>query len=51
MMPLAVVVAKSLGKRINKAVVQSAKIEGILTTYFSEIIKTPLHFANLAPNL
>ena len=39
MMPLAALVAKSLGKRINKAVAESAKIEGILTTYFSEIIK------------
>ena len=39
MMPLAVVVAKSLGKRINKAVVQSAKIEGGITSYLSEIIR------------
>tara|TARA_Y100000590_G_scaffold402503_1_gene488309 strand:+ start:2572 stop:4317 length:1746 start_codon:yes stop_codon:yes gene_type:complete len=39
MMPLAAFVAKSLGKRIGKAVSESAKIEGILTTYFSEIIK------------
>ena len=39
MMPLAVIVAKSLGKRINKAVTQSAKIEGGLTSYLSEVIK------------
>ena len=39
MMPLAVIVAKSLGKRINKAVTQSAKIEGSLTSYLSEVIK------------
>ena len=39
MMPLAVIVAKSLGKRINKAVSQSAKIEGSLTSYLSEVIK------------
>ena len=39
MMPLAVLVAKSLGKRINKAVAESAKIEGSITSYLSEIIK------------
>ena len=39
MMPLAVFVAKSLGKRINKAVAESAKIEGNITSYLSEIIK------------
>jgi len=39
MMPLAAVVAKSLGKRINKAVDKSAKIEGSITSYLSEIIK------------
>ena len=39
MMPLAAFVAKSLGKRINKAVSESAKIEGNLTSYLSEIIK------------
>ena len=39
MMPLAVFVAKSLGKRMNKAVSESAKIEGNLTSYFSEIIR------------
>ena len=39
MMPLAVIVAKSLGKRINKAVSESARIEGSLTSYLSEVIK------------
>ena len=39
MMPLAVLLAKSLGKRINKAVTESAKIEGNLTSYLSEVIK------------
>jgi len=39
MMPLAALVAKSLGKRINKAVTVSAKIEGGLTSYLSEVIK------------
>jgi len=39
MMPLAAFVAKSLGKRINKAVAESAKIEGSITSYLSEIIK------------
>ena len=39
MMPLAAFVAKSLGKRIQKAVGQSAKIEGVLTSYLSEMIK------------
>lgn len=39
MMPLAAFVAKSLGKRINKAVAESAKIEGGLTSYLSEVIK------------
>jgi len=39
MMPLAAFVAKSLGKRINKAVDKSAKIEGGLTSYLSEVIK------------
>ena len=39
MMPLAVLVAKSLGKRINKAVAESTKIEGNLTSYLSEVIK------------
>ena len=39
MMPLAVIVAKSLGKRIKKAVSESAEIEGGLTSYLSEVIK------------
>jgi len=39
MMPLAAFVAKSLGKRINKAVGESTKIEGSLTSYLSEVIK------------
>ena len=39
MMPLAVIVAKSLGKRIKKAVTESAEIEGGLTSYLSEVIK------------
>ena len=39
MMPVAAIVAKSLGKRINKAVRESAKIEGSLTAYLSEVIK------------
>jgi len=39
MMPMAAMVAKSLGKRINKAIAESAKIEGSITSYLSEIIK------------
>ena len=39
MMPLAVLIAKSLGKRMNKAVSESAKIEGNVLSYFTEIIK------------
>lgn len=39
MMPMAVFIAKSLGKRINKAVAKSTKIEGGLTSYLSEVIK------------
>ena len=39
MMPMAVFVAKSLGKRIGKAVTESAKIEGNLTSYLSEMLK------------
>ena len=38
-MPLAAFVAKSLGKRMGKAVSESAKIEGNLTAYLSEILK------------
>jgi len=39
MMPLAAYVAKSLGKRMGKAVSESAKIEGNITAYLSEMIK------------
>lgn len=39
MMPLAVFVAKSLGKRMNKAVSESAKIEGNILSYFTEMIR------------
>ena len=39
MMPISAMVAKSLGKRIGKAVEQSATIEGSLTAYLSEILK------------
>ena len=39
MMPMAAFVAKSLGKRIGKAVEKSAKIEGSLTSYLSEVLK------------
>ena len=39
MMPMAAFIAKSLGKRINKAVAKSTKIEGGLTSYLSEVIK------------
>jgi len=39
MMPLAAFVAKSLGKRIRKAVAESTKIEGNLTSYLSEVIR------------
>jgi len=39
MMPMAAIVAKSLGKRIGKAVSQSAKIEANLTAYLTEMIK------------
>ena len=39
MMPLAAFVAKSLGKRMGKAVSESAKIEGNLTAYLTELLK------------
>ncbi len=39
MMPLAAIVAKSLGKRINKAVAESSKIEGNIVSYLSEVLK------------
>ena len=39
MMPLAAFVAKSLGKRIGKAVTESTKIAGNLTSFLSEMLK------------
>ncbi len=39
MMPLAALVAKSLGKRIGKVTSQSAEVSGTLSTYVSEMIK------------
>jgi len=39
MMPLAAIVAKSLGKRIGKAVTESSKIAGNLTSFLSEMLK------------
>ena len=39
MMPLAAYVAKSLGKRMGKAVTESAKIAGDLTSFLSEMLK------------
>ena len=39
MMPLAALVAKSLGKRVGKATSQSAIVSGNLSTYLSELIK------------
>ena len=39
MMPLAAIVAKSLGKRMGKAVSERAKINASLTTYFQEMLK------------
>ena len=39
LMPLAAFIAKSLGKRIGKAVDESTKIEGGLTAYLSEVIR------------
>ncbi len=38
-MPLAAVVAKSLGKRMGKAVTESAEINAKLTSYLSEMLK------------
>jgi len=38
-MPLAAIVAKSLGKRMGKAVTERAKINASLTTYFQEMLK------------
>jgi len=39
MMPMAAIVARTLGKRIGKAVSKSAKIEGNLVSYLSEVLK------------
>ena len=39
MMPMAAIISKSLGKRIGKAVSESSKIEGNITSYLSEMIK------------
>jgi len=39
MMPLAAFVAKSLGKRIGKAVTESTKLNASLTTYLTEMLK------------
>ena len=39
MMPLAVIVAKSLGKRVGKATNEAGEIAGRLTTFLSEIFK------------
>jgi len=39
MMPLAAIVAKSLGKRIGKVTSESAEVSGRLSTFLSEMIK------------
>ena len=39
MMPLAAIVAKSLGRRMGKVVAESAVIAGNLTTFLSEMVK------------
>jgi subfamily B ATP-binding cassette protein MsbA len=39
MMPLAAIVAKSLGKRIGKVTTESAVVSGDLSTYLSEMIR------------
>ena len=39
MMPLAAIVAKSLGRRLGKVTTQSAKVVGNLTAFLSEMIK------------
>jgi len=39
MMPLAAIVAKSMGKRLGKVTAESAEISGNLSTLLSEIIK------------
>jgi len=39
MMPLAVIVAKSLGKRLGKVTTESAEVSGKLSSFLSEMIK------------
>ena len=39
MMPLAAIVSKSLGRRMGKAVSESAQVSGTLSTFLSEMIK------------
>ena len=39
MMPLAAIVAKTLGRRIGKVVSESAQVSGNLSTFLSEMIK------------
>ena len=39
MMPLAAIVAKSMGKRLGKVTAESAEVSGNLSTFLSEIIK------------
>ena len=39
MMPLAAIVAKSLGKRLGKVTTESAEVSGLLSTFLSEMIK------------
>ena len=39
MMPMAAIVAKSMGKRLGKVTMESAEISGDLSTFLSEIIK------------
>ena len=39
MMPLAAIVAKSMGKRLGKVTTESAEISGDLSTYLSEMLK------------
>ena len=39
MMPMAAIVAKSMGKRLGKVTMESAEVSGDLSTFLSEIIK------------
>ena len=48
MMPLAAIVAKSLGKRIGKVTSQSAEVSGTLSAYVSEMIKALRMTKNLS---